>query len=133
MKPIISQKLINVLKNKIFNVISLNLFNNVELLLSNLLINDSSNHYFNTIFKVQQSARDIVKSIVISTFEELDNEFKESVYRKSRSYINKSNVPRTLITIVGEITFSRTYYISKHSNKKFFYIDKILEYMNQHI
>ncbi len=30
MKPIISQKLINVLKNKIFNVISLNLFNNFE-------------------------------------------------------------------------------------------------------
>ena len=75
MKPIISQKLINVLKNKIFNVISLNLFNNVELLLNNLLINDSSYHYFNTIFKAQQSARDIVKSIVISTFEELDNEF----------------------------------------------------------
>ena len=127
MKTIISQKLINVLKKRIFNVISLNLFNNVELLLNNLLINDSSNHYFNTIFKAQQSARDIVKSIVISTFKELDNEFKESVYRKSRYYINKSNVPRTLITIVGEITFSRTYYISKHSNKKFFYVDKIFD------
>ena len=73
MKPIISQKLINVLKNKIFNVISLNLFNNVELLLNNLLINNGSNHYFNVMFKAQQSARDIVKSIVISTFEELDN------------------------------------------------------------
>ena len=34
MKPIISQKLINVLKNKIFNVISSNLFNNVEFLLN---------------------------------------------------------------------------------------------------
>ena len=127
MKPIISQKLINVLKNKIFNVISLNLFNNIEFLLNNLLNNTTSNQYFNVIFKAQQAARDIVKSIVISTFEELDNEFKESTYRKSRYYINKSNVPRTLITIVGEITFYRTYYISKHSNKKFFYIDKIFD------
>ena len=127
MKPIISQKLINVLKNKIFNVISLNLFNNVEFLLNNLLINDEPNHYFNFIYSAQQSARDIVKSIVISTFEELDSEFKESAYRKSRYYINKSNVSRTLITIVGEITFNRTYYISKHSNKKFFYIDKIFD------
>ncbi len=127
MKPIISQKLINVLKNKIFNVISLNLFNNVEFLLNNLLNNNTPNQYFNVIFKAQQTARDIVKSIVISTFEELDNEFKESTYRKSRYYINKSNVPRTLITIVGEITFYRTYYISKHSNKKFFYIDKIFD------
>ena len=127
MKPIISQKLINVLKNKISNVISLNLFNNVEFLLNNLLNNNTSNQYFNIIFKVQQAARDIVKSIVISTFEELDNEFKESSYRKSRYYINKSNVPRTLITIVGEITFYRTYYISKHSNKKFFYLDKLFD------
>ena len=127
MKTIISQKLKNVIKNKIFNVISLNLFNNVEFLLNNLLCNDGSNQYFNVIFKVQQAAREIVKSIVITTFEELDNEFKDSEYRKSRYYINKSNVPRTLITIVGEITFYRTYYISKHSNKKFFYIDKIFD------
>ena len=127
MKTIISQKLINVLKNKIFNAISLNLFNNVESLLNNLLCNDNSNKYFDLIYKSQQAARDIVKSIVISTFEELDNEFKNSSYRKSRYYINKSNVPRTLITIVGEITFYRTYYISKSSNKKFFYIDKIFD------
>lgn len=108
MKTIISQKLKNVIKNKIFNVISLNLFNNIEFLLNNLLCNDGSNQYFNVIFKVQQAAREIVKSIVITTFEELDNEFKESEYRKSRYYINKSNVPITLITIVGEITFYRT-------------------------
>lgn len=127
MKPIISQKLINVLKNKIFNVISLNLFNNVEYLINNLLNTDISNHYFNTIFTIQQAARDIIKSIIISTFEELDNEFKESAYRKSRYYINKSNIPRTFITIVGEITFNRTYYISKNSKKKFFYIDKIFD------
>ena len=109
MKTIISQKLINVLKNKIFNVISLNLFNNIEFLLNNLLNNNTPNQYFNVIFKAHQAARDIVKSIVISTFEELDNEFKESAYRKSRYFINKSNVPRTLITIVGEITFYRTF------------------------
>lgn len=127
MKPIISQNLLNVLKNKIIPIISLNLFNDVEFLLNNIFVNDGSNHYFNLIYRIQTSAREIVKSIVISTFEELDNEFKESAYRKSRYYINKSNVPRTLITIVGEITFYRTYYISKHSNKKFFYIDKIFD------
>ena len=127
MKPIISQKLLNVLKNKIIPIISLKLFNDVEFLLNNLFVNDGSNHYFNLIYKVQTSARDMVKSIVISTFEELDNEFKESAYRKSRYYINKSNVSRTLITVVGEITFKRTYYVSKYSNKKFFYIDKIFD------
>ena len=52
-------------------------------LLNNLFVNDGSNHYFNPIYKVQISARDIVKSIVVSTFKELDNEFKESTYRKT--------------------------------------------------
>ena len=127
MKPVISQKLLNVLKNKIIPIISLKLFNDVEFLLNKLFINNGSNHYFNHIYRIQTSARDMVKSIVISTFEELDNEFKESDYRKSWYFINKSNVSRTLITIVGEITFKRTYYISKHSNKKFFYIDKIFD------
>ena len=127
MKPIISQNLLNVLKNKIIPIISLNLFNDVEFLLNNLFVNDGSNRYFNFIYKIQTSARDIVKSIVISTFEELDNEFKKSDYRKARYFVNKSNVSRTLITIVGEITFKRTYYVSKYSNKKFFYIDKIFD------
>ena len=125
MKPIISQNLLNMLKNKIIPIISLKLFNDVEFLLNNLFVNNGSNHYFNLIYKIQTSARDMVKSIVISTFEELDNDFKESAYRKTRYFVNKSNVSRTLITIVGEITFKRTYYISKYSNKKFFYIDSI--------
>ena len=123
MKPIISQNLLNMLKNKIIPLISLKLFNDVEFLLNNLFVNNGSNHYFNLIYKIQTSARDIVKSIVISTFEELDNEFKESTYRKTWYFI----VSRTLITIVGEITFKRTYYVSKYSNKKFFYIDKVFD------
>ena len=127
MKTIISQKLLNVLKNKIIPIISLKLFNDVEFLLNNLFVNDGSNHYFSLIYKIQTSAREMVKSIVSSTFEELDNNFKESTYRKTRYFVNKSNVSRTLITIVGEITFKRTYYGSKHSNKKFFYIDKIFD------
>ena len=130
MKTIISQKLINVLKNKIFKVISLNLFNNIEFLLNNLLCNDDSNKYFDLIFKAQQTARNIVKSIVISTFEELDNEFRESAYRKSRYYINKSNVPRTLITLVGEITFTELTTFLKILIKSFSTLIKFLIYLN---
>ena len=120
MKPIISQKLLNVLKNKIIPIISLKLFNDVEFLLNNLFVNDGSNHYFSLIYKIQTSAREMVKSIVSSTFEELDNDFKESTYRKTRYFVNKSNVSRTLITIVGEITFKRTYYVSQNNSVKFY-------------
>lgn len=120
MKTIISQKLLNVLKNKIIPIISLKLFNDVEFLLNNLFVNDGSNHYFSLIYKIQTSAREMVKSIVSSTFEELDNDFKESTYRKTRYFVNKSNVSRTLITIVGEITFKRTYYVSQNNSVKFY-------------
>ena len=75
MKPIISQNLLNVLKNKIIPIISLNLFNDVEFLLNDLFVNDGSNHYLNLIYKIQTSARDIVKSIVISTFEGLETSY----------------------------------------------------------
>ena len=71
MKTIISQKLINVLKNKIFNVISLNLFDNVESLLNSLLCNDSSNKkyfYIDKIFDLPKNNHynPIVKAISIS-------------------------------------------------------------------
>lgn len=120
MKTIISQKLLNVLKNKIIPIISLKLFNDVEFLLNNLFVNDGSNHYFSLIYKIQTSARKMVKSIVSSTFEELDNDFKEFTYRKTRYFVNRSNVSRTLITIVGEITFKRTYYVSQNNSVKFY-------------
>ena len=94
MKPIISQNLLNVLKNKIIPIISLKLFNDVQFLLNNLFVNNGSNHYFSLIYKIQTSARDMVKSIVISTFEELDKDFKESAYRKTRYFVNKSNVSK---------------------------------------
>ena len=76
---------------------------------------------------IQESTRECIKSIIISTFKELDDDFKDSYLRKSRYYINKSNVSRTIMTIIGEITFSRTYYIYKFSKKRFFYIDTIFD------
>lgn len=54
---------------------------------------------------IQESTRECIKSIIISTFRELDNDFKDSYLRKSRYYINKSNFSRTIMTIIGEITF----------------------------
>ena len=71
--------------------------------------------------------KELIKNIAITTFEELDDNFKNSNNRTSRYIINKSNVSRTIITIVGEITFSRTYYINKFSGDKFFYVDSCFD------
>lgn len=46
--------------------------------------------------------------------------FNDVEFLLNNLFVNKSNVSGTLITIVGEITFKRTYHVSKHANKKFF-------------
>ena len=120
---IISQNFKNVLKNKIKILISPILYKTVDFTIDNLFSNSDNEKYLSFITNIQQSVRELIKSIIIATFEELDNQFKNSPYRKSRYYINKSNVSRTLITIVGTITFSRTYYVSRFSGKHFFFID----------
>lgn len=120
----ISQNLKNVLKNRIKNVINPILYKSVDFIVDNLLtLNNTGNNYFSLISNIQTSARELVRNTVVSTFQEIDNDFKESAYRKSRYFINKSNVERTLITIVGEIRFCRTYYENKLSGNKLFYID----------
>ena len=123
----ISQNLKDVLKNRIKILISPILYNLIDFMVDNLFVSNVENKYFWLISTVQSSTREMIKKIIISTFEEIDENFKISAERLSSYYINKSNVSRTLITIVGEITFSRTYYKCKYSNKKFFFIDKVFE------
>ena len=119
----ISQNLINVLKNRIKILINPILYNLIDFMVDNLFVENAENKYFALLSTIQSSIKEIIKKIVISTFEEIDEDYKHSADRISKYYINKSNVSRTLITIFGEITFSRTYYKSKYSNKKFFYLD----------
>lgn len=124
---IISQNFKNVLKNKIKILITPTLYHFIDLLVDSFSFDsNTSSNYFNLFSTIQESTRECIKSVIISAFEEIDTDFKNSYQRKSRYYINKSNVPRTLITIVGEITFNRTYFVSKYSKKKFFYLDYVL-------
>ena len=123
----ITQNFKNVLKNKIKKLISEKISANINDLINNMFSLTSENKYLTLISSLESSVKEVIKNCIITTFEELDNSFKNSDERKSRYYINKSNVPRTLITILGDITFNRTYYINKISKKRFFYIDKMFE------
>ena len=121
---IISQNLKNALKNKIKFLITPIYYNLVDSIVDNIGNNNFDfSKYFSFFTSIQSSVRNTIRSIIVSTFEEIDIEFRNSSARKSRYYINKSNVPRTLNTIVGPITFKRTYYKSKFSKKTLFFID----------
>lgn len=128
MENIISQNFKNILKNKIKNSISSIISEQVYFLVDNLFVLEQDyNKYFSFISSIQETTREIIRNIIISTFEELDYNFKIDPNRVSRYYINKSNVSRTLITIVGEISFKRTLYINRLSKELFFFVDKAFD------
>lgn len=127
MDNIISQNFKNVLKNKIKILISPILYKNVDNIVENIFNNSEEGKYFQLTYTIENSIKDLIKKTIVTTFEEIDTTFKNSKERKLQYYINKSNVSRTLTTIVGTITFCRTYYIDKFSNKKVFYLDKCFD------
>ena len=102
----ISQNFKNVLKNKIKILISPILYKSIDFIVDNLFEINNPDKYFYFMNTIQSSVKELIKNIVITSFEELDNNFKNSNNRTSRYIINKSNVSRTIITIVGEITTS---------------------------
>lgn len=70
-----------------------------------------------------------IKNIIIDTITKaikiIDDLFFRSSYREKNFYVNKQNVPRTLITVWGFLDFERTYYTNKNKENGFFLIDEL--------
>ena len=79
------------------------------------------------IMSLQKIMNDIILQFLSSVFNAIDDYFKNSKERKKKFNINKSNVERTLITVFGELTFSRTLYQNKFTGEYYFYLDDILQ------
>ena len=86
-----------------------------------------SNFIPSIIISLQKIMNDVILQFLSSTFKAIDDYFKNSKERKKNFYISKSNVARTLITIFGELTFSRTLYKNKFTGEYYFYLDDILQ------
>lgn len=124
---IISQEFKEMLKKRIKKEINKNFLSSVDNLVESIFEPNSQNKYFDLISKIQETTKNMIKSIIISSIEEIDETFRNSIQRRSRYYINKSNVSRTIVTIFGELTFKRTYYSNKITKNKFFYVDSLLD------
>ena len=121
----ISQIYKNELKMRLENKISTLSSEMVDAIINSLANPTSNEKYFNFICDIQNSTREMVKTIIVETLEEIDFQFKNSSERIKKYVINKSNVSRTITTIFGEISFKRTYYKSRVNGKKYFYIDEV--------
>lgn len=85
----------------------------------------SINNYLDFINYLDGFLLKIVKKSIISSFESIDYIFKHSIRRKELFY-TKGLYPRTIMTLFGEITFEREYYVPKDRNTDgFFYVDQL--------
>lgn len=99
-----------------------------EIIKQNITRSDSKNRVFNYIElldildeKLCIAARNSLKAI----FETIDRSFKNSPERRHGYHI-KSTQERTILTVFGEITISRTFYKHKKTFKSFCYLDRYL-------
>jgi len=74
---------------------------------------------------VDKAFNKAIVDTVVTIFEKLDTDYRNSSIRKSKYHI-KSYASRTLVTVFGEITFKRTYYTYKYDKSCFCYLDRFL-------
>lgn len=110
-----------ILKEMIFNQFSSNLK-------KELYKTDNTNkvfNYINLLSNLDNSLCNIAKESLITIFESIDKSFRNSSERKHKYHI-KAHLPRTILTVFGEITFTRTFYTDKHNKGSYCYLDRFL-------
>jgi len=116
----------NVLKIKLKDIINKSL-NEITSNIALIFDTSSTNKYVSIMNSISNHQRKLSIKIIEETLNFLDLKYRNSKERKlSQFSINKSNVPRTITTIFGEITYFRTYYQSKLDGSYHFLLDEEL-------
>ena len=115
--------------------------NNYEKVLTEMIISQFSSNlrkvstditYQNSVFKyidilgnIDKTVFDIAKSSLVTIFNAIDKSYCNSIERK-RKYHIKAHLPRTILTVFGEITFTRTFYTDRNNNGSYCHLDRFL-------
>lgn len=118
---IISNNYEKILKEMIFNQFSKNLKDQ---------LNKTNNtnkvfNYIDLLSKLDNSLCEIAKNSLITIFESIDKSFSNSIEKKHKYHI-KAHLPRTILTIFGEITFTRTFYTDRNNHGSYCHLDRFL-------
>src|SRR5574344_3041352 len=111
-----------ILKEMILNQFSSNLKNELNK-------NSNPNKVFNYIellSNLDNSLCEIAKNSLITIFETIDKSYSNSIERKHKYYI-KAHHKRSIMTIFGEITFTRTFYTDKNNKGSYCHLDRFLD------
>jgi len=112
-------------KNLIQNIFKLTFIDNIDNIINNFEGLNNIDNYINLISSFDNFMCNYLCKSLIKLLEELDKSYLYSQERKAKYHI-KSHHKRTILTIFGEITYTRTFYSSKLNNKSFCYVDRLL-------
>ena len=87
--------------------------------------NFTTTTYAKMVETIVESSNKIAILAFLNHIEYLDNQYKNSEIRK-RDYYLKELRPRTIVTVFGEVTYSRYIYQNKHNNKCYTHVDRKL-------
>jgi len=112
-------------KKLIEDIIKDILSNKVDTFLKDFSGINNVNNYISLISSFDDALCSCFREAFIKLIDEIDSCYRKSLDRK-RKYHVKDYCSRTILTIFGEITYSRTFYKSKLSGKSFCYVDRLL-------
>ena len=90
----------------------------------------SFKNYVELVMNLNNEVFRLARKTLVNFFEILDENFKNSKERKEK-YYTKGKSNRYLVTIFGEISFEREYYVpindsNSNEEKGFFFVDKFI-------
>ena len=111
-------------KNTSFNFIpQLDLSSLVDNLINNFAYNPKNDNYAKLMEYSSKDFRNSVIQYLKETFTSIDEQFRNSSDRKRHYYIKQTR-KRTIITLYGELTYTRTEYIDRYTKKSYCYLDE---------
>ena len=122
---ILPQILKNESKNLLVNHFIDNFKKEINQLLEHFIYGNSAHPYPSFFLELQNLMNQVCLNFIFKYYELIDKDFRNSKERLKNYVINKSNVPRTLITIFGNLTFYRTLYQHKITGEYYFYVDDV--------
>lgn len=112
-------------KNLINNLIKTYFIDKIDNAISKFNPSGNVNNYIDLLSSLDNNMADFMRISLKNILEELDRNYCISLERR-RKYHIKYKTSRTILTIFGEITYSRYFYKSKLNGKCFCYIDRLL-------
>ena len=72
-------------------------------------------HFSDMTIKLEEDFRRAAALVAKEVLENVNDEIKESKGRKKEWYVERNNDEKTISTVLGPITYKRTYYVHKQT------------------